>query len=134
MAFVHGSKSNFQINTKDISTYVDNVDFTNTVDTAETSTFGSVAKSYIGGLSDGTFSIGGKWDPTATTGPDAVLDGLVGAAASAFIYGPQGTTTGFVKYSGNAILTQYKVTSPIGGVVTFTADFQITGAITRGVF
>jgi hypothetical protein len=134
LAFVHGSKSSFNINAKDISVYVDNVDFTNTFDMAETSTFGSTAKSYIGGLTDAVFAIAGKWDPTATTGPDAVLDPLIGAAQSAFIYGPQGTTTGNVKYSGNAICTNYKVTSPIGGVVTFTADFQVSGAITRGVF
>lgn len=134
MAFWHGSKSNFQINSKDLSTFIDNVDMPLITDTAETSTFGSTAKTYIVGLTDSTLSIGGKWDPTATTGPDAVLQALVGAAATTFIYGPQGTTAGFVKYTGSAILTNYKVTSPIGGVVTFTADFQCSGAITRTTF
>jgi hypothetical protein len=134
MAFVHGSKSSFNINAKDISAFLDNVDFSNAVDTAETSTFGSTSKTYINGLTDATFSIAGKWDPTATTGPDAVLDALVGAAASTFIYGPQGTTAGMVKYTGSAILTSYKVTGPIGGVVSLTADFQCSGAITRTTF
>lgn len=134
MAFVHGSKANFQINSKDLSAFCDNVDFPNTTDTAETSTFGSTAKSYIVGLTDSTMSIQGKWDPTVTTGPDAVLFPLIGAAATTFIFGPQGSTTGNVKYTGSAICTSYKVTSPIGGVVVFTADFQVSGAVTRTTF
>lgn len=134
MAFVHGKNTNFQINSKDLSAYLDNVDMPLTGDTAETSTFGSSAKTYVAGLTDSTFSIGGKWDPTATTGPDAVLQPLVGAAATTFIYGPAGSTAGFVKYTGSAICTSYKVTGPIGGVVSFTADFQNSGAVTRTTF
>lgn len=134
MAFIHGKNTSFSINGKDISAFLDNVDFNNVTDTAETSTFGATAKTYIGGLTDATFSISGKWDPTVTTGPDAVLDALVGAAATTFIYGPQGTTAGQIKYTGSAILTSYKITSPIGGVVTLSADFQPSGAITRTTF
>lgn len=134
MAFQHGKNTNFQINSKDISQYCDNVDFPEVADTAETSTFGASAKTYIPGLTDSTLAIQGKFDPTVTTGPDAVLQPLVGAAATTFIYGPYGNTSGFVKYTGSAICTNYKITSPIGGVVTFTADFQCTGAITRTTF
>jgi hypothetical protein len=84
---------------------------------------------------------GGSYGIVQTTpgtgGSDKVLQALVGAAASTFVYCPQGRGTGVgsgnVKYTGSGILTNYKQTSPIGGVVAWTADFQVTpGSLVRG--
>lgn len=142
MAFNHGKNSTFKVDRSggtltDISTYLDNVDFPRTVETAETTTFqvtGS-AKTYIVGLVDSTISISGKFDNTATSGPDAVLSGIYGQAATvSFEYGPEGGDTGDVKYSGEAILTEYSTGSPVGDVTTFSASFQVTGVVTKGTF
>jgi hypothetical protein len=108
----------------DISQYCDNVDFPGlNADTAETTTFNADSKSYVPGLKGGTFSISGPWDETA----DAVLAGIHGKEGS-FSYVPGGGT---VTYSGEAICTAYNIQSGIGGAVTFSASFQISGDVGR---
>lgn len=132
MAIPHGKDSVFTIDSVDLTSYLDNISFPRSVDTAETSTMGNSSKTYIEGMTDSTISISGKWDGTATTGPDDVLEGLTGSVT--FEYGPDGDTATHVKYTGNCIKTAYNVTSPIGDVVAFTAEFQVTGDITRGTY
>jgi hypothetical protein len=108
----------------DISQYCDNVDFPGlNADTAEVTTFGSDSKEYVPGLKGGTFSISGPFDETV----DAVLAGIVGKEGS-FSYVPGGGT---VTYSGEAICTGYNIQSGIGGAVTYSANFQITGDVGR---
>jgi predicted secreted protein len=134
MAFTHGKDSSFKIDNSggsltDISAYVNNVDFPETVDVAETTTLGDSAKSYIVGLSDATISISGLWDATL----DGVLGGIMGQSATvSFEYSPEGTASGKIKYTGEAIATSYNQASPVGDVVTFSADLQVSGAVTRG--
>lgn len=137
MSFHHGSRAFFSVDGNDLTAFCDNVDFSRPQDVAESSTFGTDAKTYIGGMSDGTVSISGKWDETAVTGPDAVLTSLFGTVAGAaveFEFGPEGGDAGMIRYTGNVIMTGYNVTAPIGDVVAFTADFQISGAITTDTF
>lgn len=133
MAFVHGSDSVFKLDNAggsltDISTYVNNVDFPETADVAETSTLGASNKTYIVGLKDATISLGGLFDATV----DAILGAVVGQSATlSFEYSPEGTASGKVKYTGECILTSYTLSSPVGDVVGFSADLQVSGAVTR---
>lgn len=134
MAFVHGKTAVFKIDNSsgtltDISAYCDSVDLPLTADTAETSTFGSTAKSYIAGLKDSTLSVSGIWDATA----DATLAAIVGLTGT-FEYGPAGSTAGLIKYTGECICTSYSTSAPVGDKVTFSAEFQVTGAVTRTTF
>ena len=134
MAFVHGGDSVFKIDNAggsltDISAFVNNVDFPETADVAETTTLGASNKTYISGLKDATISLSGVWDATA----DAIFGAVVGQAATlSYEYSPQGTTGGNVKYTGECILTNYAISSPVGDVVAFSADLQVSGAVTRG--
>ena len=134
MAFVHGKDSVFKLDNSggtltDISSYVNSVDFPETADVAETSTLGSSAKSYIVGLKDATLSIAGLWDSTV----DGILGAVVGQSATlSFEYSPEGTGSGAIKYTGECILTSYSQSSPVGDVVSYSADFQVSGAVTRG--
>jgi hypothetical protein len=140
MAFTHGKNGVFKIDNaagtlSTLTAYVDSVDFSNSVDVAESTTMGAEAKTYLSGQSDGTLSISGKYDSTASTGPDVVLNGLVGLeTSSTFEVGPEGSTAGKIRYTGECFLTGYSIGIPVGDVVTFTADFQITGAITKNAF
>lgn len=140
MPFVHGKGLAFRIDNaagtiQTISQFVDSVDLDNSIDMAETTTAGAEAKTFVSGQSDATLSVSGKWDSTATTGPDAILRGLIGLeASSTFEFGPEGSTTGRTRYTGECFMTGYAVSAPVGGVVTFTADFQVTGAVTIGTF
>ena len=134
MAFVHGKSSVFKLDNAsgsltDISAFVNNVDFPETADVAETTTLGASNKTYISGLKDATISLSGVWDATA----DAIFGAVVGQAATlSYEYSPQGTTGGNVKYTGECILTNYAISSPVGDVVAFSADLQVSGAVTRG--
>lgn len=135
----HGRKAVFQLDNAagtltDISAHVDNVDFPRPVETGETTAFGDDDKTYITGLRDATFSLSGHYDP-ATGAVDEHLSGILGQDATVtFEYGPGGNVTGDVKYTGEAILTSYEVTSPVGDKVSFTAELQTTGGITRTTF
>lgn len=138
MAFVHGKSAVFKLDDsggtlRDLSSYLNDVSMPRDIETAETTTFGvsGSAKTYITGLTDATLSISGLFDSTA----DGYLAGVVGQAATlSFEYGPAGSTAGYVKYSGECILTSYEVSASVGDSVQASADFQVTGAITRGTW
>ena len=133
MAFTHGKDSVFKLDNSsgsltDISSYVNSVDFPETADVAETTVLGDDNKTYIVGLKDATLSLAGLWDSTI----DGILGAVVGQAATlSFEYSPEGTASGKVKYTGECILTSYAQSSPVGDVVGYSADFQVSGAVTR---
>lgn len=131
MAFVHGKATVFQVTdsgatNRDLSAYLTNVSFPRDFDTAETSTFGNTYKTYIVGLGSSTIQIQGRYDSTATSGPDVVLSGLIGLTTTSTVkYGPEGLTTGKVQYNGLFFLSQYQITGSISSDVTFTAQFVL---------
>ena len=137
MAFIHGKAGFFSIDdatptVRDISVYISNVDFTREADNPETTTFTKNDRTFIAGLIGSNFSISGFWDPTVTTGPDEVLNGILGSAVSStFVYGPEGNTAGDITYTGECFESSYNISGSVDGVVEFTADFTITDAITR---
>lgn len=137
-SFKHGKSTAFKLDDstgsiKDISNVLTDVGFPQTVETAETTSFGSSAKTYIVGLSDATVSLSGNFDATV----DAHLAGILGQSATvSFEYFPEGegaAGTGALKYSGEAILTSYEKSGAVGDVVTFSAELQVTGPVTRAI-
>lgn len=138
MAFRHGKNAAFKLDNSsgsivDLSAYLDEVSMPRSIETGETTVFGNNAKTYITGLSDATISLSGKFDSTV----DAHFANLIAAlqngtlASATFEYGKEGTTAGRVKYTGEALVTSYEVSSPVADVVTFSAELQVTGDITR---
>ena len=112
--FHHGKSTAFTMDdaggtVRNIANALDNVDFPQSVETGETTAFGASSKSYIVGLTDATLSISGRWDATV----DGYLTGTEPA------------------YSGECIKTGYSTANPVADVVTFSADFQVTGNVTR---
>tara|TARA_B100001250_G_scaffold321373_1_gene284407 strand:+ start:9047 stop:9454 length:408 start_codon:yes stop_codon:yes gene_type:complete len=132
--FAHGKSTDFALDdtggtSRSLANTLTDVSFPQSIDTAETTAFGSTNKSYIVGLKDTTISVSGLWDATI----DGYLSGTEPASRS-FIYGPAGSTGGNVKYTGEAIMTNYSVSNPVGDVVTYSVDLQVTGAVTRGTY
>ena len=130
--FRYGAKALVTVNAIDLSAYCDDAGLDVGVETAETTTFSSSWKTFIEGLASAKFSLKGNFDPTVSTGPAAVLTGLIGGGAKTIVFNPAGTAAGELKRTVSAILTAYAETSPVGGKVTFTATFQGTGAVTFG--
>lgn len=132
--FVHGKSTYFNLDdtggtARDLSDTLTSVDFPETIDTAETTAFGATSKSFIVGLRDATISVSGLWDATV----DGYIIGTEPASRT-WIFGPAGSTGGNVKYTGEAILTSYSVSNPVGDVVTYSLDLQVTGNVTRTTF
>lgn len=136
MPFEPGHLQKFQLDNAagtlvDLSTYINSVGYPREVNALETTTLGKTAKTYIVGLSDGTVSIGGPWDATL----DAHMAGIFGVTATkTYEYGPQGNSTGEVKYTGEAILTSYEVSGEVDGVVEWSGELQLSDAQTRGTW
>lgn len=130
----HGKNGYFSLGGSALSTYLTSIDFSETTDMAETSAMGDGSKTYIAGMKDTTVSLSGWYSGTASGGPDAVIHPLLGSAAVAFEYGPGGTASGQVKYSGSALVSSYAVSTPSQDVVAFSAELQVSSDITRGTF
>lgn len=136
MAFRHGKNAVFKLDNSagsltDISAYCDEVSLPRSIETGETTVFGKTAKTYIVGLTDATLSVSGKWDSTV----DAHLAGILGQDATVtFEYGPEGSSAGRIKYTGEAIVTSFEASSPVGDVVTFSLELQCSDTITRTTF
>ncbi len=134
MAFVHGKNSVMKLDNAsgsltDISAFVNNVDFPETADVAETSVLGASNKTYLAGLKDATSGLTGFFDATA----DAIFGAVIGQSATlSFEYSPEGTASGKIKYTGECILTNYALSSPVGDAVAYSCDLQVSGAVTRG--
>lgn len=137
MSFVHGAVGFFQLGTAaapgtptTISTFLSSLSFPFAVEAAEITTLGATAKAYLAGLEDATISLEGRFHATV----DAHLNGIRRLANIAFVYGPAGNTTGAPRYSGTCMLTGYDIEGGVDGVASFSAELQVTGAVTRGVF
>jgi hypothetical protein len=135
----HGKKAGFHIRqatstlATNISSYLTSIDFPRTVDTAEVTTFNTSngSKTYVTGLNDATVSVEGVWSTT----PDGIFNALIGASSpTQFWYQTPSTSAAaapFVQYTANAIVTGYSPPSAVGDAVTFSADLQVTGTVTR---
>lgn len=143
MAFASGKIANFTLDNSagtpvDLSAYLSNMDLDQLIAALETTTYLATggSKTFLSGLRDGKVGISGYFDPTL----DAHMNGVIAAhaagtlATASVVVGPAGLTTGLPKYSFEAILTDYKCTSPVAGIVTWSATLQVTGAITRGAY
>jgi hypothetical protein len=136
MAFIHGKSAGVLYGAYDLSAFFNEASMSQSVETAETTTFGSGAKSYITGLKDGTFSLSGMFDGVAA-GIDEVISASVGDSANVPItIIPQQAATmavSDVSFSGETLETSYEVSSPVGDVVSANMEGQITGGMDRGI-
>ena len=141
MAFVHGKNGYIQLDNSsgtltDITSISNEISFSRAIDTAETSVFGTNAKTYITGQNDATISLSGLFDATTSTTIEGTIDALVaGTIASAtLVFGPEGSGSGKKKYSQEVVVSSYDIGIPVGDVVTLSVEFQRTGATTVTTF
>lgn len=138
---VHGKDSYFALEDsaattlRNIGVHCDSITLDRDIDMAESTTIGAESKTWLPGLDGAEISLGGKFDSLALTGPDIVLAGDFAAKVKVgFEYGPEGNAAAAVKYSGECYVMKYQVSTPLEGVVKFSATLKIDGAVARGVF
>lgn len=127
--FKHGKNTTFSIDDsggtpRDISEYLNNVNFNPTADTAEVTPFGVDSKGYVPGLKDAQITADVLWDATV----DGYLWGILGGDAGTFSYSPDGGTT---TYSGECLCTAYSPGSSVSDAVKGSVSFQVTGDVSR---
>lgn len=133
MAFIHGKNTGVLVGGGNLSAFFNEASASQDVETAETTTFGSSAKTYIIGLKDGTMSVSGMFDGAADS-VDEQIEAVLGAeAASVATIAPEGLTIGKTSYSCDARKTSYEISSPVGDVVSTSLSIQADGGIDRGV-
>lgn len=141
MAFFDSKVSKFLIDDtgatqRDLSAYITDVGGLPGPRTLnEVTALGDSGAKFIPGLEDAIITLSGLFDNTATSGPDAVLGPLrTHTSAADFEYGPEGSTSGDVKYSGTCWVVAYELRSRVGHLVEWSATIQVEGTVTRGTF
>jgi hypothetical protein len=132
--FRHGKSVKVFVNEFDFSSYFNDVSASTTVETAETSTFGSSAKEYIPGLMDGTVSLSGLFEGTADTGTDDFFSTVLGGATKQkVIVATEGHGLGGRAVMLESDATSYEVSGAIADVVQASAEFQSSEGVEHGV-
>lgn len=129
MTTSHGKSTIITIATKDISPYTKNSSLERAAKTHDVTGYGVDDELYSPGLRGHKFTCSGVYDNTALVGPRNVLAAAV-ATVLAIIRKVEGTGTGKPQEAFNAILEKYVETSPHDDMVSWSADFQVTGPIT----
>jgi len=139
--FKHGKNAHFALDGTaatlvSISDTLNEISMPREIETAETTAFGNADKTYITGLGDATISLSGMFDATVDSTISGDIANLKSGSVSSlsFEYGPSGSAASAVKFSGEALITSYELSSPVGDVVTYSLELQVTGAVTRGAF
>lgn len=139
--FKHGKNAYFALDGTagslvSISDTLNEISLPREIETAETTAFGDGDKTYITGLGDATISLSGMFDATVDTQIAGNIANLKSGSVSSvsFEYGPTGSVATSPKLSGEALITSYEVSSPVGDVITYSLELQVTGGVTAGTF
>ena|SRR5688572_3632896 len=102
---------------------------------SEVTAFGDGGTKSLPGLANVSFSIGGHYDATASTGIATVLNGLrTTTSTSSFEYGPAGGASGALKISGECWMTELTYDASVSDRVPVAASFQVDGIPTLGTY
>lgn len=121
---------------RNISGHVDNVSgLPGAAALSEVTSFGDAGERFIRGLQGLTFTVSGQFDTAATTGSITVLNGLrTATATSSFEYGPEGSSSGKIKYSGECWMESFTVDASVKDKVPFSATFRLDDGLTVGTY
>ena len=99
--------------------------FTETAETADTSTLGTTARTHIKTVTTWEGSFTTNWDETDATGQGAMS---IGSSVSITLF-PEGDAGGDTKYSGTVTITSVDRNADNDGVVNATYSFTGSGAL-----
>lgn len=134
MSFSHGKNTAVLVGAYNISSYLNEVSSSQSIDTADTSTFGTSAKTYVVGQNDGTISFSGLYDG-ATDAIAEIFENIIDTDATPVITiaAGGGLTVGNKATLAQAKQTSYEISAPVSDVVSLSGEFQVTGGLRGGV-
>lgn len=132
MTAVHGKDYYFSVTiaaaVKDLTAFIKTSSWEVNPDIHDISGSGITDKTYRGGQVARTFTMGGWYDSSITTGP-AVLEGQAGNTLP-FERRAQGTGSTLPKQTGNLVVGKYVESQKNDDILQWTCDFTITGVVT----
>lgn len=128
MTFVHSKNTVVKLNGNDLSAYTTNSQIERNSDKHDVTTYGKDDHVFNGGLGNGAITMSGIYDSTASTGPRAVIEPLVGTVVT-FIRQIEGAGTGKPQDSVDVLVEKYVETSPVADMVTWSVDLQPSDAV-----
>mgnify|MGYP001062766854 FL=1 len=129
MAFVHGKSAVFKIGSTDLSAFCNSVEVKRAGDSHDITVYGATGHAYQGGLTDGTISVKGTYDDGDASNPRITFQGAL-ATTLTWTYQAAGTAAGRPSLTGSGVLTAYEEVAGVADMVTWSAELQITGAVT----
>jgi hypothetical protein len=129
MTTKHGKNTTVMLGSVNLSPYLDSMDLSADMDTADTTMFGSTWKSAIPGVLSGKVDFSGAYDPTQAALPTLFLSMLPGVLT----YCPGGgAALGDGARLVSALDVSHANSSPVGGLVAIKGSFQATGTVGFG--
>lgn len=136
MAFIHGKQTKVYLAGYDVSGYFNEISHSNSVETAETTTFANTgdAKSYVPGLRDGTVAMKGMFDGGTGAIDDQVTTILSTDTDTHVLYAVTGlaAVNDPVRFAA-CRPTSYQISSPVGDVVSASVDLQADAGVLLGI-
>lgn len=132
MAFVHGKGSVTSLGGSDLSIYSNSIEWARTADSHDVTTFGKNSHVKQGGLFDGTATVSGIYDNTASVGPSAVIAPKIGTVV-AMVWRPEGTGSGRPQDTVNVLVQSYTVSSPVADMVTWSMSVEMSDDVVSAV-
>lgn len=129
MAEVHNKNTVVLLDGDNISTFLNDSDWTRSPDSHDLTTYGKSDHVHKGGLGDGSTDLSGKYDDSATDSPRAIIEPLVGTNVT-LIYRPEGTGSGLPQRSVDVLVGEYKETGPVANYRMWTCKLEHSDAVT----
>lgn len=121
---------------RDISPYIISIDGPPGVrELIEVTALGDSGRKWQPGLENAVFNLELMWSDDALVGSDTVLGPLrQHTSAVAWDFGPEGKTSGDIKYSGNGWLRIFATQTRVGDIVKCRAEIQVDGTVSRTTY
>lgn len=134
MSFRHGKNTAVLVDQYNISPFLNEVSSSQSIETADTSTFGTAAKTYVVGQNDATISFTGLFDG-ATDAIAEIFETIIDNDSTPVITiaADGGMVVGNRAVLAEAKQTSYEVSAPVTDVVSLSGEFQVTGGLRGGV-
>lgn len=127
MSFVHGKNTVIDVDSNDISAFVNSSEWNRVADDHDTTGYGADSHAYEGGLLNATLTMSGTYE-SGVTGPKAVIEPLL-ATKVPFIRQPEGAGSGLPQETGTALVKSYVETNPVAGMITWSAELKVSGDV-----
>lgn len=128
MARQHGKATVVIVNSVDISLHCTQSDMGREADSHDTTGYGVDDYTYAGGLKGATFTVSGRYDTTGATSPRVVIESQLSNIVPVKRR-VEGTGSGKPQQAFNAEVTKYSESSPYNDMVTWSAEFKISGPV-----